>query len=199
MSSSLTRRIVLASSSRYRQEQLARLRLAFVAVVPDVDETALPGETQCATAERLALVKARAVAQQQTDALVIGADQVAELDGRSIGKPGTHEAALAQLLAMRGRSVHFHSGLAVVDSRDGRSLSACVPTEVRFRTLAVQALEAYLRADLPYDCAGSAKIESLGICLVEAVHSTDPSALVGLPLIALTTMLAQMGVALPLQ
>jgi septum formation protein len=122
---------------------------------------------------------------------------VAELDGQSIGKPGTHEAALAQLLAMRGRTVLFHSGLAVVDSRDGRCLSASVATEVHYRDLSAEALEAYLRIDLPYDCAGSAKIESLGICLVQSVHSDDPSALVGLPLIALTSMLAQLGVALP--
>jgi septum formation protein len=193
----MTRRIVLASSSRYRQEQLARLHLPFVIELPDIEESALPGESQRATAERLALAKAQAVARRQPDAIVIGADQVAELEGQSIGKPGTHEAALGQLLAMRGRTVHFHSGIAVVDSRDGRCLSASVATEVRFRNLPPEALDAYLRIDLPYDCAGSAKIESLGICLVEAVHSEDPTALVGLPLIALTSMLARLGVALP--
>jgi len=193
----MTRPIVLASSSRYRQEQLARLHLPFVVKLPGIDEAALPGETQRATAERLAVAKAWSVARGQDDALVIGADQVAELDGQSIGKPGTHEAALAQLLAMRGRTVLFHSGLAVVDSRDGRCLSASVATEVHYRDLSAEALEAYLRIDLPYDCAGSAKIESLGICLVQSVHSDDPSALVGLPLIALTSMLAQLGVALP--
>jgi septum formation protein len=197
MTHPVTRRIVLASSSRYRQEQLARLHLPFVIEVPAIDESALPTEAQRATAERLAIAKARAVAQHQADAIVIGADQVAELDGRSIGKPGTHEAALQQLLAMRGRTVHFHSGIALVDSRDGRCLSASVATEVRFRDLPSEALEAYLRIDLPYDCAGSAKIESLGICLVQAVHSEDPTALVGLPLITLTSMLDQLGVALP--
>jgi septum formation protein len=193
----MTRRIVLASSSRYRQEQLARLRLSFEVEAPAVDERALAGEAPRTTAERLALAKARAVAARTGDALVIGADQVAELDGRAIGKPGTHALALEQLLAMRGRTVRFHSGLAVVDGRDGRAQGASVATDVRFRALPVEALEAYLHADQPYDCAGSAKIESLGICLVEAVHSDDPSALIGLPLIALTSMLADFGLALP--
>jgi septum formation protein len=195
----MTRRIVLASSSRYRQEQLSRLGLPFVTDAPAIDESPRPGEAARATAERLSLAKAQAVAARHADAIVIGADQVAELDGRPVGKPGTHEAALAQLLAMQGRTVRFHSGVAVADSSDGRSESACVDTDVRFRRLDAGALEAYLRADRPYDCAGSAKIESLGICLVEAVHSDDPTALVGLPLIALTTLLARLGVALPLR
>jgi septum formation protein len=195
----MTRRIVLASSSRYRQEQLARLHLPFAVDVPAIDESPMPGEVPAATAGRLALAKARAVAARQPGAIVIGADQVAELDGRPIGKPGTHAAALAQLLAMRGRTVCFHSALALVDAADARDRSGCVPTSVRFRDLPAEALEAYLRIDQPYDCAGSAKIESLGICLVEAVHSEDPSALVGLPLIALTTLLAELGVALPLR
>jgi septum formation protein len=193
----MTRRIVLASTSRYRQDQLALLHLPFVADAPDVPEEALPGEGQRETAQRLAVAKAKAVSRRHADAIVIGADQVAELDGRSIGKPGTHEAALEQLLAMQGRTVLFHSGIAVVDGRTGRCLSDSVPTEVRFRSLPRKALDAYLRIDLPYDCAGSARIESLGICLVEAVHSEDPTALVGLPLIALTSMLAELGVALP--
>jgi septum formation protein len=194
----VTRRIVLASSSRYRQEQLARLRLAFATESPGIDEAPLPGEAPRATAQRLALAKAQAVARQHADALVIGADQVAELDGRAIGKPGTHAAALEQLLAMRGRTVRFHSGIALLDSRSGNWLCDSVATEVRFRDLAPAALDAYLKAEEPYDCAGSARIESLGICLVEAVHSDDPTALVGLPLIALTSMLARMGVELPL-
>lgn len=193
----MTRRIVLASSSRYRQEQLARLRLPFEIDLPGVDEQALPGEAQRATAERLALAKARSVAARAGDALVIGADQVAELDGRAIGKPGTHAAALDQLLAMRGRTVRFHSGIALIDARDGREASDSILTEVRFRALPVEALEAYLQAEQPYDCTGAAKIESLGICLVEAVHSDDPSALIGLPLIALTTLLADFGQPLP--
>ena len=193
----MIRRIVLASTSRYRQDQLARLHLPFVAETPDVEENPLPGEIQRDTAQRLALAKALAVSRHQGEAIVIGADQVAELDGRSIGKPGTHEAALEQLLAMRGRTVRFHSGIAVVDGRTGRCLSDSIATDVRFRNLPPEALDAYLKTDLPYDCAGAAKIESLGICLVEAVHSDDPTALIGLPLIALTSMLAELGVPLP--
>src|SRR5450631_159162 len=203
--------IVLASSSPYRQELLARLRLPFAVEVPMVDEAPLAGESHVQTAQRLALRKAQAAARRHaTGAIIIGADQVAELDGRAIGKPGTHEAATRQLRAMSGRTVLFHSAIAVLDTRglaaagagggDGsgdndsggggrhgasaeRALEACVSTEVRFRVLAPAAIEAYLRLDQPYDCAGSAKIESLGICLVEAVHSDDPTALVGLPLI----------------
>ena len=197
MTSAGSRRIVLASSSRYRREQLERLRLPFAVDVPAIDEAPHPGESAPATAERLALAKAHAVAARQPDAIVIGADQVAQLDGRTLGKPGTHARALEQLLAMRGRTVDFHSGIALVDSRDGRWRSACVPTRVRFRTLDAEALEAYLHLDQPYDCAGAAKIEALGICLVEAVASDDPTALVGLPLIALTSLLAAFGCPLP--
>jgi septum formation protein len=174
------------------------MHVAFTVDVANIDETPVPGHTQEQTASHLALAKARAVAARQPDALVIGADQVAELDGRFIGKPGTHDAALEQLLAMQGRTVRFHSGIAMVDSRDGGFRQLSVPTDVRFRTLSRDALDTYLRIDLPYDCAGSAKIESLGICLVESVHSADPSALIGLPLIALTSLLAAFGVQLPL-
>ena len=194
----MSRTIVLASSSRYRQEQLARLRLPFTTAVPAVDEIALAGEAHAATAQRLALLKARTCAAHHPDALIIGADQVAELDGAAIGKPGTHPAAVAQLRAMAGRTVRFHSGLALLDARDGQAHSGCVTTAVRFRMLSDAAIETYLRADQPYDCAGSAKIESLGICLVASVHSDDPTALVGLPLILLTSLLADFGVALPL-
>jgi septum formation protein len=192
------RAIVLASSSRYRQQQLATLRLPFTTAVSDVAEAALDGESPAATAQRLAVLKARACAPRHPEALIIGADQVAELDGQPIGKPGTHAAAQAQLRAMSGRTVRFHSGLALLDARTGQAQSGCVRTDVRFRALTDAAIEAYLLADQPYDCAGSAKIESLGICLVEAVHSDDPSALVGLPLILLTSLLAACGVALPL-
>jgi septum formation protein len=194
----MPRAIVLASSSRYRQEQLARLGLPFTTAVPDVDEIALAGEAHAATAQRLALLKAQACAPHHPDALIIGADQVAELDGAAIGKPGTHPAAVAQLRAMAGRTVRFHSGLALLDARDGQAHAGCVTTEVRFRALSDAAIDAYLRADQPYDCAGSAKIESLGICLVASVHSDDPTALIGLPLILLTSLLADFGVALPL-
>ncbi len=194
----MMRRIVLASSSRYRHEQLARLQIPFAAAAAGVDEAALAGEAPAATALRLAQAKARAAAPHHGDALVIGADQVAELDGGAIGKPGTHAAATAQLRAMSGRTVRFHSALATLDAASGRLLSACEPTAVRFRTLSDAAIEAYLLRDRPYDCAGAAKIESLGICLVESVDSTDPTALIGLPLIRLTTMLAAFGIVLPL-
>lgn len=193
----MRRIIVLASSSRYRQELLARLRLPFATDIPDVDESAQPGESHAQTAERLSLLKARTVAQRHPDAIVIGSDQVAELDGAALGKPGTHERARAQLQAMSGRVVRFHSALALVDARDGRSRCACVLTEVRMRLLADEAIERYLRADTPYDCAGSARIESLGISIVESVRSDDPTALIGLPLIALTSLLREFGVDVP--
>lgn len=193
----MTRAIVLASSSRYRQGQLSLLRVPFRVAVPAIDETALPGEAPEATARRLALAKAAACAPAHPDALVIGADQVAELDGRPIGKPGSHAAASAQLRAMSGRSVLFHSALAVLDTRSGIRHAGCTTTQVRFRALAPETVEAYLRADQPYDCAGAAKIESLGICLVESVNSDDPTALIGLPLILLTTQLAAFGLRLP--
>ena len=193
----MTRRIVLASSSPYRREQLARLGKAFDVDAADLDETPVGGDTQGETALRLAQAKARHVARRQTDALVIGADQVAECDGLHIGKPGSHARALQQLLRMQGREVRFHSAVAVVDSRDGAILSRNVQTVVHFRRLDEAALDRYLRLDQPYDCAGSAKIEGLGICLVERVDSDDPSALIGLPLIALTGMLRHFGVQLP--
>jgi septum formation protein len=189
----MPRTIVLASSSPYRQQQLALLQLAFTTAVPGIDETRLPGEAPGAMAQRLALAKAHACTPNGPDALIIGADQVAELDGNAIGKPHTHENAVAQLQAMAGRTVRFHSGLALVDARDGRHASGCTITDVRFRALSTEQIETYLRADRPYDCAGSAKIESLGICLVESVRSDDPSALIGLPLILLCSQLADFG------
>ena len=195
----MPRRIVLASSSRYRQDLLARLRLPFTTEVPAIDESPLPGEAHFRTAERLSLLKAKAAAQRQPDAIVIGADQLAELDGEAIGKPGSYPVALQQLLAMRGRMVRFHSGIALVDGTNGHCLSNCVTTDVTFRPLSLEAIESYLHWDQPYDCAGSAKIESLGICLVESVRSDDPTALIGLPLILLTSMLATVGIELPLR
>ena len=183
--------LILASTSRYRQELLARLRLPFEAVAPDVDETPLPGEAPAALAERLALGKARAVATLHPDAVVIGSDQVADLDGAAIGKPGTHEAAAAQLRRMSGREVVFQTAVAVVS----RGLAAIERAEVRvrFRDLSESAIQAYLRADEPYDCAGSAKVESLGIALLEAVESDDPTALIGLPLIRTCALLRRAG------
>jgi septum formation protein len=192
------RRIVLASTSPYRRELLARLQVPFDAVPPPVDEAALPGESPRITARRLAQAKAQAVAAACPDAIVIGSDQVADLDGSAMNKPGSHAAALAQLERLQGRSAVFHTALAVAVDGGARIEVDCVPTTVRFRTLPHAQLDAYLRADQPYDCAGAAKIESLGITLVSAVHSDDPSALIGLPLIRLTAMLARAGLCLPL-
>lgn len=172
-----------------------RLRLPFEVEAPHVDETAHAGETPLQTALRLARAKALAVAQRHSDAVVIGSDQVAELDGEAIGKPLRHDVALAQLRRMQGRAVVFHTALAVACGADERVLVDDVPTTVRFRRHDDAALETYLQLDRPYDCAGAAKIESLGVALLEAVESTDPTALIGLPLIRLTSMLEQFGVA----
>ncbi|MGN4070733.1 Maf-like protein [Burkholderia gladioli] len=191
-------RLILASSSRYRRELLERLRLAFEVVTPDLDETPLAGESPADTALRLAAAKARAVAariEAPEGAVVIGSDQVATFDGRQVGKPGTHQRALVQLQAMRGREVEFHSALCVYDSRSDLAQVEDVVTRVRFRCLSDADLEAYLRAETPYDVAGSAKSEGLGIALLEAIDSNDPTALVGLPLIALTRMLAEAGIS----
>lgn len=191
------RRIVLASTSPYRRDLLARLQLPFDTVAPQVDETALPGESPRITARRLAQAKAEAVAAACPDAIVIGSDQVADLDGTALNKPGGHEAALAQLERLQGRRAVFFTGLAVATDGGARIEVDCVPTTVQFRTLPRAQLDAYLRADRPYDCAGAAKIESLGIALVASVHSDDPTALVGLPLICLTTLLSRVGVPVP--
>ncbi|SDV50976.1 Maf family nucleotide pyrophosphatase [Chitinasiproducens palmae] len=187
------RRLILASTSPYRRELLGRLRLPFDVVAPQVDETPLPGESPEATALRLAEAKARAVAEDRNGCVVIGSDQVATLDGQQIGKPGTHAAALAQLRIMRGREVAFHTALCVVDTGTQAAERADVITHVRFRDLADAELEAYLLAEQPYDVAGSAKSEALGIALLESMRSDDPTALVGLPLIALCGMLRAIG------
>lgn len=188
-----TPRIVLASSSRYRRELLERLHLPFEILVPDLDESRLPGESPRATALRLAEAKALAVAERARGAVVIGSDQVADLDGEALGKPHTHENAVAQLSRMQGKLVVFHTALAVV-AADGKVQSEVVPTLLRMRPLSQETIEAYLRLEQPYDCAGAAKIEKMGIALVEAVDSTDPTALIGLPLVRLCSMLAQAGV-----
>ncbi|NPT42720.1 septum formation protein Maf [Paraburkholderia sp. 1N] len=189
-------RLILASSSPYRRELLERLRVPFDVIVPAIDETPLAGETPEVTALRLAEAKARAVTDKLgagVAALVIGSDQVATYDGLQIGKPGTHDKALAQLQAMRGREVLFHSALCLFDNRSGAAQSADVITRVQFRDLPDAELDAYLRAETPYDVAGSAKSEGLGIALLEAIHSDDPTALVGLPLITLSRMLLAAG------
>jgi septum formation protein len=188
-------RLILASSSAYRRELLQRLQLPFEAIAPHIDETALPGETPDATALRLALEKAAAIAALNPDALVIGSDQVATLDGQQIGKPGDHARALAQLQTMRGRQVVFHTALCLWDGRDDSYLLENVQAFVTFRDLPDAELDAYLRIEQPYDCAGSAKNEGLGIAILERIDSADPTALTGLPLIALTSMLRRAGVS----
>jgi len=186
-------RLILASTSRYRRELLQRLRLPFDALSPEVDESPRPGETAAALAERLAMAKAQAVAAQHTSAVVIGADQVAELDGEPIGKPHTHERAVAQLRAMSGRRVVFHTAVAVVRHSHGFARGLIAPVVVTFRMLAEAEIEHYLRVEQPYDCAGSAKSEALGIALLTAIDSDDPTALVGLPLIRTCTLLREAG------
>jgi septum formation protein len=188
--------IVLASTSRYRRELLQRLRIGFSVEAPRIDERPLPGEAPRDTALRLALAKARAVAGDRPEVIVIGSDQVADVDGEAISKPGSHQAALAQLARMQGRRIVFHTAIAVIGPRGAEQVDD-VPTEVHFRALPQAQLDAYLRAEQPYDCAGAARIESLGIVLVDTVRSDDPTALIGLPLIRLTTMLAACGVLLP--
>jgi septum formation protein len=193
----MVRSIVLASSSPYRRELLARLHLAFAIDRPDVDERAQPGEAPIDTALRLAQAKARAVAARHPGALLVGSDQVADLDGTPIGKPGSFDVALEQLERMQGQSVVFHTALALFDAASGTMQTDSIPTRVLFRRMPRPALEAYLRLDTPFDCAGSAKIESVGIALVQAVESADPTALIGLPLISLTTMLTRCGIDVP--
>ena len=185
--------LILASTSRYRRELLTRLRIPFEVVSPDVDETPLPGEAPAALAQRLALAKARAVAVRRPDAVVIGSDQVADLDGQPIGKPGTHERATAQLRLMRGRSVVFQTAVSVVRGDTGFARTLLAPVTVRFRDLTDAEIERYLRLEQPYDCAGSAKCETLGIALLDAIDSDDPTALVGLPLIRTCELLRQAG------
>jgi septum formation protein len=185
--------LVLASTSRYRRELLSRLRLPFDVRSPQVDESPQAGESPAALSERLALAKARTVATDHPQAVVIGSDQVAELDGHPIGKPGDHETAVAQLRAMRGRSVVFHTAVAVLRHDTGFEAVRRVPVTVRVRSLSEVEIETYLRLEQPYDCAGSAKCETLGITLLDAIESDDPTALVGLPLIVTSALLRAAG------
>jgi septum formation protein len=185
--------LILASTSRYRRELLERLRLPFTAVSPEVDEAPLPGEAPAALALRLALAKAEAVARRYPDAVVIGSDQVADVDGVAIGKPGTHERAVQQLQSMSGRRIVFQTAVAVVRADRDVRLAELAPVTVRFRVLDDDEIERYLRLEAPYDCAGSAKSETLGIALLEAIESDDPTALVGLPLIRTAAMLRAAG------
>ncbi|HEY0296025.1 MAG TPA: Maf-like protein [Bordetella sp.] len=189
-------RLILASSSRYRREMLSRLRLPFSAVSPNIDETPHPGEAPADLALRLSVEKAQAVAADHPGAVIIGSDQVATVDGQPIGKPGSFERAVEQLTRLSGREVQFHSALAVTDGT--RVERADIVTYCRFRPLSQAAIEAYLHAEKPFDTAGSAKAESLGIALMASMRSDDPTAIIGLPLIALTGMLASFGLD-PLQ
>ena len=186
--------LILASTSRYRRELLSRLRLPFEVLAPEVDETARPGESPQALAERLALAKARAIAARRPEAVVIGSDQVADLDGQALGKPLTHERAVAQLRRMRGHKVLFHTAVAVVCEHSGFEQAALCSVAVRFRDLSDDEIEFYLHTEQPYDCAGSAKCETLGIALLSAIESDDPTALIGLPLIRTSELLRGAGI-----
>jgi septum formation protein len=188
------RSIVLGSTSLYRRDLLSRLRLPFTVEPPHVDETPRPGEAPADLARRLAAAKAAAVAQQHPQAIVIGSDQVADLDGEPLGKPGDHGNAVAQLRRMSGRTVVFQTALTVMCRDSGFAQHDLAPVRVRFRTLDDAEIASYLRAEQPYDCAGSAKSEGLGIALLESIDSDDPTALVGLPLIRTCRMLRAAGV-----
>jgi septum formation protein len=190
------RPLILGSTSRYRCELLQRLQIPFDVAAPDVDETPLPDETPRALAERLALAKARAVASAFPGAVVIGSDQVADLNGLPLGKPGSHERAVIQLRQMRGQTVIFQTAVAVVCLESGFEQSSLAAVRVKFRDLSDGEIENYLRAEQPYDCAGSAKSEGLGIALLESIENDDPTALVGLPLIRTCKMIQAAGVAL---
>jgi septum formation protein len=188
------RPLILASTSRYRRELLSRISQSFEVISPDVDEAVLPGEQPAQTAVRLALAKARAIAKDHPEALVIGSDQTATLDGITcIGKPGNHARAREQLLAASGRSVTFNTAVALLCLADGFEKVNLVPTLVRFRRLNEPQIESYLAREPAYDCAGAAKCEGLGIALLESIEGSDPTALIGLPLIALTGLLASAG------
>jgi septum formation protein len=186
-------RLVLASTSPFRRELLARLGVPFEVAAPHVDETPLPGEPPDDTARRLSVLKAQAVAKQHPDALIVGSDQVALLDGEQLGKPGSHDKAVEQLRRMRGKTVEFHTALTLLNTRNARVQTAVVPVRLVMRNYTDAQIEAYLLKDRPYDCCGSAKSESLGIALIARFETEDPTALVGLPLIKLTEMLANEG------
>ena len=190
-----TKQLVLASSSLYRRQLLERLGLPFTTASPDIDESPLEHELPKAMTIRLAQLKASTIAKQFSEAWIIGSDQCADLDGQIIGKPGNHERALAQLKEMQGKTVVFHTALCLLKSGKQKTLS--IPTRVRFRNLPDSILENYLRIEKPYDCAGSAKSEGMGIILLEQIESDDPTALIGLPLIALSGLLRETGFAIP--
>ena len=190
-----TKQLVLASSSIYRRQLLERLGLPFTIASPDVDETPLEHELPETMTRRLAQLKASALSKQFPEAWIIGSDQSADLHGQIIGKPGNHERALAQLKQMQGQTVVIHTALCLLKGKEYKTLS--VPTRVRFRNLPDESLENYLRIEKPYDCAGSAKSEGMGIILLERIESDDPTALIGLPLIALSGLLREAGFVIP--
>ena len=190
------RPLILGSTSRYRKELLARLRIPFETAAPDVDETPYSNESPKDLALRLALAKARAVALKHPEAVVIGSDQVADLEGTPLGKPGNHANAILQLQRMRGKTVIFQTALSVVCIATGYERTDLAEVKVKFRNLSDAEIETYLRAEEPYDCAGSAKSEGLGIALLDAIDNDDPTALIGLPLIRTCQMLREAGVKL---
>lgn len=191
------RPLILGSTSRYRRELVERLNLPFTTAAPDVDETPAPGEAPGDLALRLALAKAHAVAALHPDAIVIGSDQVSDLNGQPMGKPLIHERAVQQLRSMRGQTVMFHTAVAVVCKATGFEQSDIAVIKTVFRDLTDDEIERYLRAEQPYDCAGSAKSEGLGISLLDAIHSDDPTALIGLPMIRTCRMVRAAGIQLP--
>jgi len=190
------RPLILGSTSRYRKELLTRLRIPFETAAPDVDETPHINESPKDLALRLALAKARAVALKNPEAIVIGSDQVADLEGAPLGKPGNHANATLQLQRMRGKTVIFQTALSVVCIATGYQRTDLAEVKVKFRDLSDAEIESYLRAEEPYDCAGSAKSEGLGIVLLDAIENDDPTALIGLPLIRTCQMLREAGVKL---
>jgi len=194
--SQLQRALILGSTSRYRRELLERLRIPFDVVSPDVEETPLAGEAPHALATRLALAKAKAVAALYPHAVVIGSDQVADLHGEPLGKPGNHERAVGQLQRMRGQTVVFQTAVSVVCVDSQFEKTELAQIKVRFRDLSNAEIEAYLRAEEPYDCAGSAKSEGLGIALLDAIENDDPTALIGLPMIRTARLLREAGIDL---
>jgi len=191
------RRLVLASGSRYRKELLGRLGLAFEVALPNVDESPQPGEPPADTALRLAAQKARALEKKYPEALIIGSDQVASSAGRRFDKPGNHENARRQLRDLSGKTAQFDTAVALLDARDGSLQTRGVPCRVTFRALDDALIERYLQKEQPYDCAGAAKAEGLGIALIARIETDDPTSLIGLPLIALSEMLRNAGLSVP--
>jgi septum formation protein len=193
MTKSTSRQLILGSTSTYRRQLLERLHRPFVTISPDVDESSLPNETPEQLALRLATAKANTVARLFPEAVVIGSDQVVDLNGEPLGKPGNHERAVSQLQRMRGKTVIFQTAVAVACHATGFAQSALAQVKVQFRSLTDLQIETYLRAEEPYDCAGSAKSEGLGIALLASIESDDPTALIGLPLIRTCSLLAAAG------